>query len=244
MDSIPEAEPGSAAKQRDEVEHYHSRLVLIASESMDLDLLNPNRSVIHSGKLLRKSESVFEWSSGWSELFVLLFDNYQNWMVSQKHAKYQVNERPVPLDLLTLVSFTEAPTRRDTRFLRGLRGASGNSNLFPLTLHYNGRTGGPFNLYAQSSEDRSEWKEKLEEALFLRRIVQDSNKAFDAQMLNDDRTFLLPSLPVNGKSLEPDIQDQYTGKVTCSVPFSKDDLYLSCRIFALTSIQRRRTAVL
>jgi hypothetical protein len=42
----------------------------------DMDLLAENRSLIHTGKLLRQPDTGFEWS-GWSELFVLLFDNYR-----------------------------------------------------------------------------------------------------------------------------------------------------------------------
>ena len=40
-----------------------------------MDLLNENRSLIHTGKLLRQPDTGFEWN-GWTELFVLLFDNY------------------------------------------------------------------------------------------------------------------------------------------------------------------------
>jgi hypothetical protein len=40
-----------------------------------MDLLAENRSLIHAGKLLRQPDTGFGWS-GWSELFVLLFDNY------------------------------------------------------------------------------------------------------------------------------------------------------------------------
>ena len=40
-----------------------------------MDLLDENRSLIHSGKLLRQPDTG-EWS-GWTELFVLLFDNYR-----------------------------------------------------------------------------------------------------------------------------------------------------------------------
>lgn len=40
-----------------------------------MDLLNETRTLIHTGKLLRQPETGFEWS-GWTELFVLLFDNY------------------------------------------------------------------------------------------------------------------------------------------------------------------------
>lgn len=41
----------------------------------DMDLLDENRSLIYTGKLLRQPDTGFEWS-GWTELFVLLFDNY------------------------------------------------------------------------------------------------------------------------------------------------------------------------
>lgn len=40
-----------------------------------MDLLNDTRTLIHTGKLLRQPETGFEWS-GFTELFVLLFDNY------------------------------------------------------------------------------------------------------------------------------------------------------------------------
>lgn len=40
-----------------------------------MDLLDESRVLIHAGKLLRQADAGFEWN-GWSELFVLLFDNY------------------------------------------------------------------------------------------------------------------------------------------------------------------------
>lgn len=40
-----------------------------------MDLLDDNRSLIHVGKLLRQPDTGFEWN-GWSEFYVLLFDNY------------------------------------------------------------------------------------------------------------------------------------------------------------------------
>lgn len=49
-----------------------------------MDLLNENRSLIHTGKLLRQPDSGFEWS-GWTELFVLLFDNYRECLVRMRH---------------------------------------------------------------------------------------------------------------------------------------------------------------
>ncbi|KAG6841126.1 hypothetical protein C0991_001695 [Blastosporella zonata] len=233
-----ETEPGVfAAKQKVELWRYNSNLVYKAGETVDMDLLDANRSLIHSGKLLRQPESGLEWN-GWSELFVLLFDNY---MVMTKPkdrdgvTKYQVNRRPVPLDLLTLVNFTEAPTQRSTGILRGLRGErhadgpsgpgvspdtpSDSRSVYPLTLHHNGRTGGPYILYAESAQARLEWKQKLDEALVLRKVVQESNKAFEPQTLSAD-TFLMPSMMVNTTSPGWNQDNAFTGKVTCSVPFT------------------------
>ncbi len=42
----------------------------------DLDLLDETRTLVHTGRLLRQPEGGMEWNS-WSELFVLLFDNYR-----------------------------------------------------------------------------------------------------------------------------------------------------------------------
>ncbi|KAG6909360.1 hypothetical protein DXG01_000799 [Tephrocybe rancida] len=233
-----ETEPGVfAAKQEVGFWQCNSNLVFKTGKTVDMDLLNPNRSLIHSGKLLRQPESGLEWN-GWSELFVLLFDNY---MVMTKPkdrdgvTKYQVDRRPVPLDLLTLVNFTEAPTRRSNGVLRGLRGkrhadspsgpgvspdTPGDSrSVYPLTLHHNGRTGGPYILYAESAQARLEWKQKLDEALVLRKVVQESNKAFEPQTLSAE-TFLIPSMTVNTAPPGWNQDNTFTGKVACSVPFT------------------------
>jgi hypothetical protein len=60
----------------------HAQLYLMSNPKVyrdafqDMDLLDESRSLIHSGKLLRSSEGNLEWN-GWTELFVLLFDNYR-----------------------------------------------------------------------------------------------------------------------------------------------------------------------
>ena len=57
-----------------------------------MDLLNDTRTLIHTGKLLRQPETGFEWS-GWTELFVLLFDNYSKFgrpgALSEAHQSLQ-----------------------------------------------------------------------------------------------------------------------------------------------------------
>lgn len=148
--------------------------------------------------------------------------------------------QPVPLDLLTLASFSDLPTQRGTGILRGLRGGErgtpgevpgpmptamtpdtpGDSRLvYPCTIFYNGRLGGPWTLFADSAQARAEWKEKLEEAIGLRKVVQESNRVFEVETLSTD-TFLVPSALAQPANSSWNSENSFTGKVTCSVPFS------------------------
>ncbi|KAF8638446.1 hypothetical protein AX17_002203 [Amanita inopinata Kibby_2008] len=238
-----DTEPGvTSAKQKVELWQYNANLLFKHGEVFDLALLDENRSLIYSGKLLRQPDSGLEWN-GWSELFVLLFDNYLVMTKPKERdgvVKYYVNRRPIPLDLLTLVNFNDPPTQRSAGLLRGLRGerhgevvapnmpgaspdtVNDSRSVYPLTLHHNGRMGGPYILYADSQQARLEWKSKLEEALVLRRVVQDSNKVFEAETLSAD-TFLMPSFMSGGPQGQSWNQDVFTGRVTCSVPFTTAD---------------------
>ncbi|KAJ7497980.1 CNH domain-containing protein [Mycena galericulata] len=233
-----ESEPGvGSAKQKVELWRYNSNIVFKQGEWIDMDLLDENRSLIYAGKLLRQPES----GRTWNELYVLLFDNYLVMTKPKERdgvTKYNVVRRPIPLDLLTLVNFTDPPAQRSTGLLRNLRGErygggggdtsagvaeapADSRSVFPCTLHHNARAGGSHILYAESAQARAEWKQKLEEALGLRSVVQESNKVFEIETLSTD-TFLVPSL------VTPTTQPAYhenslTGKVTCSVPFNTTD---------------------
>lgn len=97
--------------------------------------------------------------------------------------------------------------------------------LYPFKIHHNGRLGGPCVLYTESSKGRAEWKQKLEEALGLRKVVQESNKVFEGETLSID-TFSVPvnpALPVIPWSEGGTV----TGPVTCSIPFSAFLFFLS-----------------
>ncbi|KAJ7105112.1 Dbl-like domain-containing protein [Mycena crocata] len=232
-----ESEPGvSSAKQKVELWRYNSNITFKPGELIDMDLLDENRSLIYAGKLLRQPDS----GRTWNELYVLLFDNYLV-MTKPKEkdgvTKYSVVKRPIPLDLLTLVNFTDPPAQRSTGILRNLRGGErlgygGDSagvseapadsrSVFPCTIHHNARVGGSHILYAESAQARAEWKQKLEEALGLRRVVQESNKVFELETLSTD-TFLVPSL-VTPPTAPAYHENSLTGKVTCSVPFTTTD---------------------
>src|SRR6266849_4634898 len=94
--------------------------------------------------------------------------------------------KPIPLDLLTLANFTDPPTQRGTGLLRGFGGGNKGDNrndaqantpgavspetatdsrvVHPCTIWHTGRLGGLYTVYAESSQARSEWKDKLQEA--------------------------------------------------------------------------------
>jgi hypothetical protein len=79
---------------------------------------------------------------------------------------------------------------------------------------YHGRNGGPFSLYDGCSESGVKWIRKLEEALRLRKVVQESKKAFKIESLSAD-TFG----PWGMSGLHKQVT--FTGDATCSVPFSE-----------------------
>ncbi|KAJ7319295.1 CNH domain-containing protein [Mycena albidolilacea] len=236
-----DTEPGVvSAKQKVELWQYNSNLVFKPGEAIDMDLLDPNRSLIHAGKVIRQPDNTIpslEWS-GWSELFVVLFDNYLVMTKPKERdgvTKYHVNRRPIPLDLLTLVNFTDPPTQRGAGLLRNLRGERGDGGstatpesagdsrvVYPWTIHHNGRLGGANILFSESAQARTEWKQKLEEAMGIRQVVQESNRVFEVETLSSD-TFLVPSVQVGAPSPQWNQDTSYTGKVTCSVPFNTAD---------------------
>lgn len=102
---------------------------------------------------------------------------------------------------------SRAPEGSDTR------------TLFPFTIHHIGRLGGTHSLYADSVASRLEWQKKLEECLGLRKVVQESNKVFEIESLSM-HTFLMPSQST-GPNSSGWYEGIFTGKVTCSVPFSR-----------------------
>jgi hypothetical protein len=73
--------------------------------------------------------------------------------------------------------------------------------------------------YAESVQVRTDWKQKLDEAIGLREVVQESNKVFEMETLSME-TFLVPSITAGATSPSWNHENSFTGKVTCSVPFS------------------------
>ncbi|KAG5730352.1 Rho1 guanine nucleotide exchange factor 1 [Termitomyces sp. T112] len=229
-----------AAKQKVDLWRLEANFVFKPGETVDMELSDPNRTLLHSGKLLRQPDGGLE-RKGWTELFVLLLDNYLVLAKSKEKdslVTYHINQKPVPLDLLTLVNAAEPPLLRSTRFLGGLRGDRNTDDLFepgatpdtpndsrfiyPLTLYYSGRNRGTYILYAESSRARLKWKQKLDDAFALRKIAQESNKVFELRTLSA-ATFVSSPLTATTTFPARNQDNAFIRKVTCSVPFSTSD---------------------
>ncbi|ODO05898.1 hypothetical protein I350_04959 [Cryptococcus amylolentus CBS 6273] len=210
----------------------------------DLDLVNPMRELIHKGKVYRQPEGSI--TSGWTELSVLLFDHYlvitkeerqsrasRSSKKDQRQVRSIVNRRPIPLELLSLGSFGDPPrTQRMAGRLFGVGGASHNdasadgsgtdtSKLYPFSISFIGgqeRLGGSYTLWTDSYAARQEWQEKLQHAKVLRNEVDDAGKVFEMNPLSVDTFYMPPSY-----ALQKDKEKEFTGRVTCSCPFTTQD---------------------
>ena len=91
--------------------------------------------------------------------------------------------------------------------------------MYPCTIHHQGRLDDPCTLFAESASERLWWKTKLEDAIELRKVAKVSNKLFEMETLSVG-TFFAPTLMANTEPVRNN-GGNFTGKVTCSVPFSK-----------------------
>ena len=94
--------------------------------------------------------------------------------------------------------------------------------MYPCTIYHISWLAGLYTLFAKSSQVWLEWKGRLEEVIGLRKVVLESNEVFEAETLSVD-TFFAPTLLVNA-GLSWNNDGNFTGKVTCPVPFSKSPL--------------------
>ncbi|GAA5941175.1 hypothetical protein JCM10213_007445 [Rhodosporidiobolus nylandii] len=111
-------------------------LVKKQGDTLDLDLLAPDRQFFLAGKVCRRPEGSGFTADQFQEAQLVLFDNY---LILTKpprddrdgHKKYYINRRPVPLDLVQLrtSSFSEPPIPRSSGFhLRSNRSAGGGGS--------------------------------------------------------------------------------------------------------------------
>jgi hypothetical protein len=191
----------------------------------DLDLKNDMRELVHRGTVYRQAEGTIG-SGAWSELHLVLFNNY---LVALKQSKaktkdapvrYTISRRPIPLELIKIGNFSDPPQPRSLGMLKSFRGddsrtAQKDAAVFPFTV---GSASGQYQLWTYGESDRKTWQEQLTYAKVLRQEVNDAGKVFDMTTLSVD-TFYQP--PGYGVSTAGD--ETYTGEVTCSTPFTTID---------------------
>ena len=160
--------------------------------------------------------------------------------------------------MLTLVNFNDPPQQRSKGLLGGLRGSGGAHpdgvpnggpagpdatdarSIYPYTFNHTGRMGGFCTVYAESERARAEWKQKLDEAILLRKVVTDANKVFEVETLSMD-TCLIPSMHATQTGSSWNEENIFTGKVTCSVPFCKSQHFVLLTSLLTLNLQQHLT---
>ncbi|CAO1618348.1 unnamed protein product [Sympodiomycopsis kandeliae] len=202
---------------------------------VDMDLLNPERQLIHEGRVYRKPDFT---DLEWTEMQAILFDNYfavtklktRSDNDTSSDAVFVLAKRPIPVEMLEVTGFNEA----SVSFSIGLnalhfRNERESRDLWPFTVYHLGGKIEPLTLYATSKQKRNEWRIKIDEAKGLRRAVVETNRAFESTTLCD-ATFALPIAAVGGPGSElasgntPGADNNvFHGRITCAVPFTMAD---------------------
>ena len=201
-----------------------------------MELLDENRSLIHAGKLW----SALEGRPHPVEFFALLFDNYCGAFTCGRYSqvmltkplvvvltkpweengvtKYQVFKRAsyIKFDQIAIFSLVVQPIPIDFLALEQSQDpqvatSADRTQHFCLIYH----VGGPkddYSLFTKSAYTCSEWREKVEKAIGVRKVSLVLNEVF---LVNA----LVPGLVESEGSLQGNGRD-FVGKVTCSTPFS------------------------
>lgn len=207
--------------------------------SVDMDLLNTDRQLVHQGRVLRKPDA-FDFD--WTELLAILFDNYFI-VTKQKRildtpddentgnnnstggARFILAKRPIPVEMLEISGISDAPISRSIGLSNfHISREREARDFWPFTVSHLGGKVEPMTLYAPSKEARNEWKVKLDDAVQLRMAIQNSNMVFEQQTLSDDVFALAPSLSLEPERAVPGVDaGVFHGRVTCAVPFVTAD---------------------
>lgn len=96
---------------------------------------------------------------------------------------------------------------------------SDSRTVWPFTISFigQGQLGGQYTLWADSYAARAEWQEKLQHAKVLRSEVNDAGRVFEMTPLCLDTFYMAP----NYAAPRSDGETPFTGRVTCSCPFSE-----------------------
>ena len=149
---------------------------------------------------------------------------------TDRQIQYFVNRRPIPLELLSIGNFADAPRSRGGRTagVFGLRGDHDDINeggsresesriVWPFTISFigQGQLGGQYTLWTDSYASRADWQQKLLHAKVMRAEVNDASKIFEMVSLSQN-TFWMSA---NYAAPKTNGEASFTGRVTCSMPF-------------------------
>lgn len=96
-----------------------------------------------------------------------------------------------------------------------------NRSLYPFAIRVAGRhqrenNEAPWTFFTESQTIREAWRQALDEAINIRKHVQEVNKLFEVETISADNFYISAA----GTSEVHDA-NHGTGRVTCSVPFCK-----------------------
>ncbi|GBE78752.1 Dbl domain-containing protein [Sparassis crispa] len=225
------------AKKKVEMWHYCANIIIKSGEPNGLDLMNEERSLLHSGQLiLQQDRSIFERGHASTNLHVLLFDHYLVMTEPKEQdmiTKYHVYRRPIPVDLLTLTIGNGPPTYpRGPTVLLFLRSESDtrrsresallqNQLIEPFTVYLGtiGHRGKPdvsYTFFTSSLPARDEWRQKLQQVACPTKIFKIKSLGLhEATALNAGHDSTIPSLEDRAYNI--------VGKISCSVKFALSD---------------------
>ncbi|KAL6305711.1 CNH domain-containing protein [Sparassis latifolia] len=225
------------AKKMVEMWHYCANIIIKSGEPNGLDLMNKERSLLHSGQLiLQQDRSIFERGHASTNLHVLLFDHYLVMTEPKEQdmiTKYHVYRRPIPVDLLTLTIGNGPPTYpRGPTVLLFLRSESDtrrsresallqNQLIEPFTVYLGtiGHRGKPdvsYTFFTSSLPARDEWRQKLQQVACPTKIFKIKSLGLhEATALNAGHDSTIPSLEDRAYNI--------VGKISCSVKFALSD---------------------
>ncbi|CAM0136841.1 Rho guanine nucleotide exchange factor [Umbelopsis sp. WA50703] len=207
----------AVSKQKLRILQVNDCISFKQGEVVDLQLTDPQRQLFFEGELKRRNTSGLEMTEK-QDLHVFLFDHVLLMTKARKSnadEEYRVWRRPIPLQMLFVHNNSDfgLVARGSGNGGAALLG-SGGAAVNALTIHHLGQRGNMYHFYANSSAEKQQWKDKIDEAKESQRKKQGDREVFELRTLSDSTFPSTTSSSISGM-----------GKVNCSTPFIGGDGY-------------------
>ncbi|KAG2185648.1 hypothetical protein INT44_002441 [Umbelopsis vinacea] len=207
----------AASKQKLRVLQLDEFITFKQGEIVDLQLTDPQRQLFFEGDLKRRNTSGLEMTEK-QDLHVFLFDHVLLMTKPRKgitDEEYVVWRPPIPLQLLFVHNNSDfglyTPLTAGSNMLMTSTGGAGTN---ALTIHHLGQRGNMYHFYANTTTEKQQWKEKIDEAKDALRKKHGDREVFELRTLSDSTFPSTTSSSITGM-----------GKVNCSTPFMGSDGY-------------------